>query len=267
MPESMPKIENEERTVNFRELAPEDFWSGSVSIKGISQERLTEEIKEAAKETGATYSGYISEGRYHFSRYPRRAFGPVPSINKHREMLDVLANKLDETKEEESTTEEPKFRVLLGLGEGYSDHKKKIIVEKINKSELKDAKTAKAEIEKTIGQAIIQNGLQEKINNAGSLEEIKNILNENNLVKMHTIEEVKSELGEDFDLKDIDIYAAGAGWEYTEPAVLIEGDPTNLSKVYALAEKFKQNRIAVENLKEGKSHMVETKYCEDPDKE
>jgi hypothetical protein len=267
MPESMPKIENEEQAVNFRELAPEEFWSGSVSIEEIPQEQLTEKIKEASKETGVTYSGYISEGRYHFSRYPRRTFGPIPSIDKYREMLDVLASKLDGVKEEESTTKEPKFRVLLGLGEGYSDYKKRTIVEKIDKGELKDAKIAKAEIEKTIGQAIIQNGLQEKINDAGSLEEIKNILNENNLVKMHTLGEVKSELGDDFDLKEITIYAVGSWGNYEEPAILIEGDPTNLSKVYSLAEKFKQNRIAVENLKERKSHMVETKYCEDPDKE
>ena len=48
---------------------------------------------------------------------------------------------------------------------------------------------------------------------------------------------------------------------------MIEGDKAQVQKIYALAEKFHQARIAVEDLQEGQSHMVETKYCEDPDKE
>jgi len=127
--------------------------------------------------------------------------------------------------------------------------------------------TAKSEIEKLIGQAVRENNIADKINVAESLEEIKNILSQTNLGKNHTLEEVQAELGEGFDLRNASIYSAGSWGNYQEPAVVIEGNQANLSKVYALAEKFKQARIAVENLKDGKSHMVETKYCEDPDKE
>ncbi|PIP27227.1 MAG: hypothetical protein COX30_03030 [Candidatus Moranbacteria bacterium CG23_combo_of_CG06-09_8_20_14_all_39_10] len=269
MPESIPiiKSEKQEQAVGFRELKPEEFWGGSVSLEGISQEEFAQKIKEAAEETGFTYSGYTSGEEYHFSRYPRRAFGPVAPIEKHQEALKTLAGKLGVEEKEEAKTEEPRFRVLLGLEEGYSEYKKKSIVEKIDKGEISDLETAKSEIEKLIGQAVRENNIADKINVAESLEEIKNILSQTNLGKNHTLEEVQAELGEGFDLRNASIYSAGSWGNYQEPAVVIEGNQANLSKVYALAEKFKQARIAVENLKDGKSHMVETKYCEDPDKE
>lgn len=265
----MPTIKNEkqEQMAGFRELAPEEFWGGSVSMKGISQEEFAQKIKEAAEETGFTYSGYTSGEEYHFSRYPRRAFGPVAPIEKHQEALKTLAEKLRVEEKEEAKMEEPRFRVLLGLEEGYSEGKKKSIIEKIDKGELVDIESTKTEIEKLIGQTIKENNLQDKINAAESLEEIKDILSQTALGKNHIIEEVQTELGEGFDLRNASIYSAGSWGNYQEPAVVIEGNQANLSKVYALAEKFKQARIAVENLKDGKSHMVETKYCEDPDKE
>ena len=269
MSESMPIIKNEkqEQIVGFRELVPEEFWGGSVSIEGISQEEFAQKIKEAVEETGFTYSGYTSGKEYHFSRYPRRAFGPVAPIEKHQVALKTLAGKLGVEEKEEPKTEEPRFRVLLGLEEGYSEGKKKSIIKKIDKGELVDMKSTKTEIEKLIGQAVRENNIADKINVAESLEEIKNILSQTNLGKNHTLEEVQAELGEGFDLRNASIYSAGSWGNYQEPAVVIEGNQANLSKVYALAEKFKQARIAVENLKDGKSHMVETKYCEDPDKE
>jgi hypothetical protein len=269
MSESMPIIKNEkqEQTTEFRELAPEDFWGGSVSLEGISPEEFAKKIKEAAEENEFTYSGYTSGEEYHFSRYPRRAFGPVAPVEKHQEALKTLTEKLGTEGKEEVKTEEPKFRVLLGLEEGYSENKKKSIIEKIDKGELANAESAKIEIKKVLGQVVKEINLEDKINVAGSLEEIKNILSQTNLGKNHTIEEVRSELGEGFDLKNASIYSAGSWGNYQEPAVVIEGNQANLSKVYALAEKFKQARIAVENLKDGKSHIMETKYCEDPDRE
>jgi len=267
MPEPILTIKNGEQAVEFRDLKPEEFWGGSVSLEGIPQDKFAQKIREAAEETGFTYSGYISGEEYHFSRYPRRAFGPVAPIEKHQEALKALAGKLGVAEKEEPKIEEPKFRVLLGLEEGYSEYKKRNIIEKIDKGEILDLETAKSEIEKLIGQAVRENNIMDKINVAGSLEKAKDILNQTNLGKNHTLEEVQAELGEGFDLKNANIYSAGPWGSYQEPAVVIEGNQNNLSKVYALAEKFKQARIAVENLKNGKSHMVETKYCEDPDKE
>jgi len=130
-----------------------------------------------------------------------------------------------------------------------------------------DLESAKNEIEKLIIQVVKENNIQDKINVAESLGEIKNILNETNFGKMHALEEVEAELGEGFDLRSAGIYSAGSWGNYQEPAVVIKGNQADLSNVYALVEKFKQARIAVENLKDGKSYMVETKYCEDPDKQ
>lgn len=132
MPELMPTITNktQEQATKFRELKPEEFWGGSVSFEGLSPEEFAQKIKEAAEETGFTYSGYTSEEEYHFSRYPRRAFGPVASIEKHQEALKVLAEKLGVNSKEEVRTEEPRFRVLLGLEEGYLEYKKKELLKK-----------------------------------------------------------------------------------------------------------------------------------------
>ena len=99
-----------------------------------------------------------------------------------------------------------------------------------------------------------------------NLDELKVVLEKASFGKDHTLEEVQKELGDEFDLTQSEIYSAGPWGKYTEPAIVIEGDKAQIKKVYALAEKFRQARIAVEDLQAGQSHMVETKYCEDPDK-
>lgn len=269
--ESAPVFKKEQREkkeiTKFRELAPEEFWGGYVSLDGISQNDFSEKIKETAKEIDFTYSGYITEEEYYFSRYPRRAFGPVAPVEKYQEALRTLSEKLGSKSKEETKSKELKFRVLLGLEEGYLEHKKKQFFEEIEKEEIVELEEIKEKVQKLIGQSTEVIELREKIKNAESIEDIKDILNSENLSKNHTIEEVKSELGDSFILKEASIYTAGPWGEYKEPAVVIEGDSKRIHDVYNLAEKFKQERIAVENLKEGKSYMVETKYCENPDQE
>ena len=105
------------------------------------------------------------------------------------------------------------------------------------------------------------------VNQFTNLDELKEVLEKANFGKDHTLEEVQKELGDEFDLTQTEIYSAGSWGKYTEPAIVIEGDKTQVQKVYALAEKFRQARIAVEDLQNSQSCMVETKYCEDPDKE
>lgn len=211
---------NYEKAVGeFRELTPEKWWAASIKIN-LSDEDFEQAIKRAVQEEKFTYSGYRikhAEGgfEYHFGRYPRRAFGPVVSIERHKSALKKLAETTGgQASEKTVSPDKPRFRILLGLVEGY-------------------------EREKPI---------------------------------MHSIKEVRQEVGDNFDLQEAEIFSAGPWgkeqWgKYTEPAAVIEGDLSQLSKVCALAEKFHQERIAVDNLQKGKSYMVETKWCKKPDKE
>lgn len=253
----------------FRELRPEEFWGGSVSVESLSDEEFAQKISEAANELGFTYSGYrIPKGEegfdYHFSRYPRRAFGPVAPVEKHQEALQKLAEKLGTEGREEKKTEQPRFRVLLGLQEGYAEYKKRGVVERIDKGEITSLRGAQKVIESEIGD-LSEFGIN--VNKFTNLEELKEVLEKANFGKEHTLEEVQKELGDEFDLTQAEIYSVGSWGKYTEPAIIIEGEKAQVQKVYALAEKFRQARIAVEDLQASQSYMVETKYCGDPDKE
>lgn len=212
--ESLEKtLVHPENKPNFRELCPEELWGGSVHVKGTSDQDFEIIMSETATELDFTLSGYrtpktAEEFEYHFSRYPRRKFGPVAPIEKYRDALTRLSGKLNTEAKEDQKVERPIFRIVLGLQEGYD----------------KEA-------------------------------------------RVHTIEEVKQELGEEVNLMSVEIYSVGAWGKYTEPAVVLECDNVNLVKVYALAEKFHQARFAVEDLHNNQSHIVETKYCSDPDTE
>lgn len=258
-----------QQETEFKELRPEEFWGGSVPGKGVSEEEFAKKISEAANELGFTYSGYrVSKGeeffKYYFSRYPRRAFGPVAPVEKYQEALQKLAEKLDVEGEEEQKTEKPKFRVLLGLQEGYAEHKKCGIVKQIDKKEITTLENAMKAIKSEIGNLSEFKIDTDKFTN---LEGLKEVLEKANFGKDHTFEEVRKELGDEFNLTQAEIYSVGPWGKYMEPAIIIEGDLAQVKKVYSLAEKFRQARIAVENLQVSQSYMVETKYCEDPDKE
>ena len=254
----------------FRELRPEDFWSGSVEIKKLTPEEFSEKIKEAANEENFTYSGYKidnpeGEGfEYHFSRYPRRAFGPVAPIEKHQEALKKLAEKVGAAPKEEEKTDKPYFRVLLGLQEGYASYKAEGIKKDIQEKKITDLNEAKEKLKKEIDN-LDEFGIN--LDSISTLDELVDILGKTKFGKDHSADEVESMLGEGFDINKAEIYSVGPWGEYKEPAVVIEGDKSEVEKVYQLAEKFHQARIAVDDLQSGKSHMVETKYCEDPDKE
>ncbi|HAB53992.1 hypothetical protein A2480_00545 [Candidatus Uhrbacteria bacterium RIFOXYC2_FULL_47_19] len=252
------------KKVEVRELAPEEFWGGSVTLGELSEEEFAQRIGEVANELSFTYSGYRVSGNYYFSRYPRRAFGPVAPVGKYQEALQKLAEKLGTVGNEEKKSEQPKFRVLLGLQEGYAEHKKRGVIERIGKGEITDIEKAK-EIVRVEIDGLSEVGID--IDKFSSIEELRDVIEKTNLGKNHTLAEVQEALGEGFDLVSAEIYSAGSWGKYTEPAIIIEGDKSQLQKVYALAEKFRQARIAVEDLQDGQAHMVETKYCEDPDKE
>lgn len=204
---------HKENKSEFRELRPEEFWGGSVHVKGVNDQDFGKTMSETAMELDFTFSGYrtpktAEEFEYHFSRYPRRKFGPVAPIEKYKDALTKLSTRLNSRAQQDQRTETQVFRIVLGLQEGYDK------------------------------EAVV-----------------------------HTIEEVRQELGETTSLAPVEIYSVGTWGKYNEPAVVIECDQTNLAKVYVLAEKFHQARFAVEDLHNNQSHIVETKYCTDPDTE
>lgn len=86
---------------------------------------------------------------------------------------------------------------------------------------------------------------------------------------VHSPEEVVSALsalGSAFKVQRVEILAVGGGRDlYTEPAVVIEGDLSEINKVYQLADQFRQERIVVQDMQAGKSYAVETRWCKQPD--
>lgn len=261
--------EQQQSPVEVRELWPETLWRGSVNVpEHMSREEFQAIAKTTAEELNFTFSGYET-GRqgtgfnYYFSRYPRRAFGPVAPVETYQNALRELSSAIGAEGTEEALTIEPRFRVLLGLEEGYAEGKKRELLDKIEKGEIANIEQAKSYIKEKINDT-------SKIHSFESiedLEELKDLLETTNFSLKHSIDEVSRITGNDFQLTPAKICSIGSWGQYEEPAVIIEGDMAHIQKVYALAEQFRQARIAVEDLHNGQAHMVETKYCEDPDKE
>lgn len=273
-----------------RELAPEQYWAGAIKYNCDEQE-LIKALQKSAQEENFTYSGYCiytyhqdvyanttkPTKMYVFTRYPRRAFGGPDSIEKHQSALNTLCKNLNCTGGEyESDTERfnrdfnnnknHNVRVLLGLEEGYDNYKKKDIITLIDNGTITQLDKA---IQKT--REMISDTSKLQLDKLGTLEELKTKLISQDLAKIHTIKEVKEILqydkSKEIVLTPAKILSVGTWGTYTEKAVVIEAPISELDKIYNLATQFKQARIAVEDLKERKSYMVETIYCNDPDKE
>lgn len=198
-------------STGFRELNPEDRWSGYLEIANSKKADFERLIEQLASEQKFTFCGWLidikeEKFKYCFTRYPRKKFGPVPAIETCRALLKQLSDSLSVPGIQEQNLRQPGFRVLLGLKEGYKEDS-----------------------------------------------------------KIHDSCEVKSILGNDFEVTNAEIYSVGPWGKYTEPAVLITGNKINLQKVYNLAYEFKQSRFCVEDLDRNKSYMVETSHCNDPD--
>lgn len=257
----------------FRELPPDQFWGGSVAIPDFDEKAFIERLLAVANESGFRYSGYIikatggQNAKYHMSRYPRKAFGPVPPIAEYQAALKLLGEKfgLSESQvNEEKTVEQPRFRVLLGLQEGYAEWRKKSIVKEIQERKIQSLEAAKNELQKRLGD-VTRYGID--INQVADLAGLRSLLESKDLSNEHSVDEVRNILGKEFDLTPSEICSASSWGTYREPSVVIEGNLAQLPQVYLLAQKFHQARFAVENLQTGESRMVETSDCEDPDKE
>jgi hypothetical protein len=110
----------------------------------MTRTELQEKIAETAKATSFTYSGFI-EGvgdslSYTFTRYPRRAFGPVPPIERFETAARALLEGLTQSP---ATIVEwppqlppaaPEFRVVFGLREGYGADAKTHQIEEVRRA-------------------------------------------------------------------------------------------------------------------------------------
>ena len=85
--------------------------------------------------------------------------------------------------------------------------------------------------------------------------------------KNYSIEDdVQKKLGEGFTFQKAEIFSTRSGnSHYTEEAILITGYLSKVNKVYLLAEELKQERFTVEDLQNGVTYTVETKYCKEPE--
>jgi hypothetical protein len=110
----------------FRELQPIDHWSASLSLNALTDDDFDKHMKDAVIETGQNFLGFLitEEHLYIRTRYPRKKYG-VPSVEECRTGTAVLARKLGVEAREQIITGEPRFRVIIGLAEGY-DKKNKI---------------------------------------------------------------------------------------------------------------------------------------------
>lgn len=202
-----------EKPVQFTERPPVEWWAGEVAT-AFPDDVFEARLAKSAKDLSFRFSGYRTPRgkggvfKYNPSSYVRRNFGPLPTTEQYRDALRVLTDSIAGLSREEKKTEQPRFRVLFGLVEGYDP-----------------AQTV-----------------------------------------THTPEEIKEILGDTFTVESAEILAIGGGRDrYVEPAAVIEGDLAQLNKIYELADRFRQERIVVQDMKAGKSYAVETRWCKHPD--
>ena len=268
MREKNPQITNNKHqeahkvVVGTNELKPEKFWGGFVSVQNLTKEEFIQIVTQLATDLHFIYYGYILKGEkgfsYHFGLYPRQ----ILPAEKYREALKRLAEKLGVEGVVETRSKKPRFRVLLGLQEGYAEQEKLNIIRLIDAGKITDLAEAKKIIIEKIKNL---SDFPINLNDFLDLKDLRNEFEKMNFGKDHSFEEIQNALGEEFNFSPAEICTIGSGGKYIEPAVIIEGDKSQVQKIYALAINFHQARITVEDLQYHKSHILETEFCENPD--
>ena len=267
MQEKKPSINNrhpeiQKAVVGTNELKSEKFWGGFVSVENLTKEEFIQTVTQLATDLRFTYYGYIIKGEkgfnYHFSSYPRQ----ILPTERYQEALKKLAEKLGVEGVVEKKSKKPRFRILLGLQEEYAEQEKLNIIRLIDIGEITNLEEAKKIILKKI-----KNLADFSINLTDFLDltDLRNGLEKMNFGKDHSIKEVQNILGEEFTFSPAEICTIGSDGKYMEPAIIIEGDKSQVQKIYTLAINFHQARIAVEDLQYHKSHILETEFCENSD--
>jgi len=267
MQEKKPSINNrhpeiQKAVVGTNELKSEKFWGGFVSVENLTKEEFIQTVTQLATDLRFTYYGYIIKGEkgfnYHFSSYPRQ----ILPTERYQEALKKLAEKLGVEGVVEKKSKKPRFRILLGLQEEYAEQEKLNIIRLIDIGKITNLEEAKKIIlEKIKNLADFSINLTDFLD----LTDLRNGLEKMNFGKDHSIKEVQNILGEEFTFSPAEICTIGSDGKYMEPAIIIEGDKSQVQKIYTLAINFHQARIAVEDLQYHKSHILETEFCENSD--
>jgi len=267
MQEKKPSINNrhpeiQKAVVGTNELKSEKFWGGFVSVENLTKEEFIQTVTQLATDLRFTYYGYIIKGEkgfnYHFSSYPRQ----ILPTERYQEALKKLAEKLGVEGVVEKKSKKPRFRILLGLQEEYAEQEKLNIIRLIDIGKITNLEEAKKIILEKIKNLA---DFSINLNDFLDLTDLRNRLEKMNFGKDHSIKEVQNILGEEFTFSPAEICTIGSDGKYMEPAIIIEGDKSQVQKIYTLAINFHQARIAVEDLQYHKSHILETEFCENSD--
>lgn len=200
---------------NFRELQPVKLWGADINIEG-GIENFKNSVLNIAERSGKNQFGYFiysnNEGiKYHLSRYPRRKYGAIPSDEEMEKQLTEILSNSKQKGQKETIPVQPKFRIILGLEEGYGTG------------------------------------------------------------KFYTTEEAVAFLGTTFNLTKTEIFTTklqdGKYIIYQEPSVKIEGNLSEIKKVYELSERLRQERFTVDDFNKQNSYIVETRFCTSRDLE
>ena len=267
MQEKKPSINNrhpeiQKAVVGTNELKSEKFWGGFVSVENLTKEEFIQTVTQLATDLRFTYYGYIIKGEkgfnYHFSSYPRQ----ILPTERYQEALKKLAEKLGVEGVVEKKSKKPRFRILLGLQEEYAEQEKLNIIRLIDIGKITNLEEAKKIILEKIKNLA---DFSINLNDFLDLTDLRNRLEKMNFGKDHSIKEVQNILGEEFTFSPAEICTIGSDGKYMEPAIIIEGDKSQVQKIYTLAINFHQARITVEDLQYHKSHILETEFCENSD--
>jgi len=117
--------QNQEWKKNYRELQPVKLWGADIEVD--DQESFKKLLVNSANKLGKNQFGYFlnRDGKieYHLSRYPRRKYGAIPNDDQIKEQFDVVLETTGQKGREEKIEISPKFRIVLGLEEGYGTGK------------------------------------------------------------------------------------------------------------------------------------------------
>lgn len=270
-------------TVPYRTLEPTTFWAGQVRFEdGTTTDTAKEALKDVAARTGLAFSGFLSTDErtgqvtYEFTRYPRGRFGPVPPPSEFDAQLAKLGEALSARGFVISTRSVTpgageQMRMLLGLEEGYAEHKRRLFVED-NRERVDEMQGSDVESFRIKAAALYRDAGAEvppMIVHSRSAREMLHHLEGESLGRVHTVQEVRRLSAGAFTASPVEILSVGSWGSYQEPAALLRGEPETLDSMLAIAHAFKQARVAIERIgrPEGSdAFMVELSgWCRDPD--
>jgi len=245
---------------DFRELYHTESWGADFILPQTSKVDFKTRLTALSKTKNIYFSGYLTQDNegglhYHLTRNTRSDLSAMPGL-----MAQINSEFGVNGSVEEAGTE-PEFRVVFGLEEGYSENIKRGVLKQIEKGEITSLEQARQELREKLPDIPALEDLVE----AQDLVAFQQKLAEKNLAITHTQTEVASELSGQVVLQGAEIFGAQppneylkSGGNYSEPAVVITGNMKFLMVIYRLAEKFNQQRIIVEDLKNKKIWVVET---------